>query len=103
MLVTLLLLPIVHTLLKKYVYLHVAAMIILFAVCLIMTSLSWKAGFPNQSFVPQFLRIWVFGLFFLFGGFVSVRIVDRHDSHEGSRIDADSICLSCTSSCISSV
>lgn len=72
MLVTLLLLPIVHTLLKKYVYLHVAAMIILFAACLIMTSLSWKAGFPNQSFVPQFLRIWVFGLYFLFGGFWGV-------------------------------
>ncbi len=77
MLITLLVLPIVHTLLKRYFYLHVAAMIILFISCLVMTSLSWKAGFPNQSFVPQALRIWVFGFYFLFGGFMAGR--STHD------------------------
>ena len=75
MLITLLLLPVVHTLLKKYVWLHIAAMIILFISCLVMTSLSWKAGFPNQSFVPQALRVWVFGFYFLFGGFVGIRSI----------------------------
>ena len=86
MIVTLLLLPAVHGLLRNRRRLHIVMVGILFLICLGVTYKSWHDEYPNQAFVPQTFRIWVFGFYFLVGALFGVCSKDQKSDkdHEGS-------------------
>ena len=73
MIIMLLLLPLYHDAVRRNRKLHLELILLMFVSCMSVTAGSWLSEFPNQSFVPQFLRIWISGFYFLVGGFIGCR------------------------------
>ena len=71
MMVLLILLPLIHKVLKGKTALNAVVVAILFFICLGVTISSWRAEYPNQAFVPQFLRIWMYGFYYLAGALIA--------------------------------
>lgn len=67
-----LVLPPLHRLCKKDLRIHIFLLLLCFGVCLAMSLLSMKKGYPLYAYVPQTLRLWIWLFFFLLGGIMPV-------------------------------
>lgn len=66
-----LILPPLHRLLRFRIRLHIATTIICLFICLFMSILSLKKGYPLHAYIPQSLRIWTWLFYFTAGGLLS--------------------------------
>lgn len=70
MLMLYLILPPLHTFIKKGIRFHLLTVFILFILCVIDTQISIYLSYPIQKLLPQSLRLWIWLFFLLVGGLI---------------------------------